>query len=339
MEAVLFFYRGVWPSKLKATQRTMVVGSTGDDVWIDVPEANMEGVPKLPYIVKKTILEETAWAAVSVGQATTEAAAGEQEVEKSESDSDVGRGQKRNANDDKGKRDKDKSKKDKKEAEKDKKDDKKDEKDKKGNKGKPKAKGKTKATPKAKQEGKKGKLKKSRNSNKMVVATRAPLPLPSYGHDEATLQDTEFFCHNDVSLTAWRQAFREWDARAAVVWSLGNGTGLLGAVLDELPVLGFAVDNLHLTFVAFAVDVEIARRFQVPMEDNKLFDSDLKKKIQKAADGEESGNDSDAPAKRDRKKTDKKDKKEKQNKKDQEEDDEEEDDDNSDSESSDSSDS
>ena len=66
LEVVFFFFRGVWPSKRKARNRELVSGTTSDDVWMDIPDVAFDSVAQLPYVVKKSILQETAWAAISV---------------------------------------------------------------------------------------------------------------------------------------------------------------------------------------------------------------------------------------------------------------------------------
>lgn len=47
-ETVIMFYRGVWPSKMKSTPRTLIPGTTSDDIWLNIPDADFEGVPKMP---------------------------------------------------------------------------------------------------------------------------------------------------------------------------------------------------------------------------------------------------------------------------------------------------
>ena len=66
VEVVFLFYRGIWPSKMKSTVRTLIPGSTADDIWLNIPEVDFEAVPKMPYVVKKSVFEDSAWAAVSV---------------------------------------------------------------------------------------------------------------------------------------------------------------------------------------------------------------------------------------------------------------------------------
>ena len=346
MEVVIFFYRGVWPSKMKASLRTLIPGSTSDDIWLNIPDADFQAVPKMPYVVKKSILSDTAWSAVSVATLPPEP----EPEGKQNSDEEETKGSKRKASGDSKKASKDtsggKTPKKQKDGKEDKKEDKKENKkeDKKDNKGKKDATGKAKAKGKAEPK-KEAKPKKKKDSKKAgqksgIGVRSAELPLPSYGMDE-TLADTEYFCHHDVSLVALRQSFREWEARAVVVWTLGNGSAVLAAVLDELPVLGFALDSAHLTYAMYAIDVQIARRFQIRIEDNKLFDADFSKRIQKAMDGKESDADSDAPAKSKKKNKDKGGKQEKKNKKDKKDstDDEEEEEEESSSSSSSSSDS
>ena len=85
------------------------------------------------------------------------------------------------------------------------------------------------------------------------------------------------------------------------MWTLGNGTGVLAAVLEEIPVLSFAIDSLHLTYGSYAVDIEIARRIQVQMDDNKLFDVGMRNRIKKTLAGVADDTGSNTAARKDKK--------------------------------------
>ena len=63
----------------------------------------------------------------------------------------------------------------------------------------------------------------------------------------------------------------------------------------------FAIDSLHLTYGSYAVDIEIARRIQVQMDDNKLFDVGMRNRIKKTLAGVEDDDASNTAARKDKK--------------------------------------
>ena len=75
---------------------------------------------------------------------------------------------------------------------------------------------------------------------------------------------------------------KEWNARAVVLWTLGQGIGAAAAVQSELPVLAFALNELHEAFATYAIDAAITHQLQVE-------DPTLRKRLAKvlADDGSE----------------------------------------------------
>ena len=57
--------------------------------------------------------------------------------------------------------------------------------------------------------------------------------------EELAADDDELF-HNDYKLAFFKQCFAEWSAKAAVVFTVGNGPPLLAAIDMSLPTLGCA---------------------------------------------------------------------------------------------------
>ena len=53
---------------------------------------------------------------------------------------------------------------------------------------------------------------------------------------------------------------KEWNARAVVLWALGQGIGAAAAVQSELPVLAFALNELHEAFATYAIDAAIVQK-------------------------------------------------------------------------------
>ena len=144
---------------------------------------------------------------------------------------------------------------------------------------------------------------------------KSTLKQPEYQHAESVdLKDQEVLCHHDLHPKVYEQAMKEWNARAVVLWTLGQGIGATVAAKIELPTLAFALSDLHDTFATYAIDSSIAHRLQVE-------DPSLRKRLAKVlADDGTSDAASTAPAP-------KKSKKAKEEKDEEEEDDEEEDDD------------
>ena len=331
-QAALFLYRGTWPNKMAGDARDNFGGTVSEDIWYNVPRFDPDSVVTLPYAIKEAIFQDTAWASNSAKEAEQDAEQHQKDIEAGQEEDECmtpvtkGKKSKKEAKTDSKKKDKkeaktDSKKKDKKEAKteskkstkKDKAESKKD-----ANKGK-------KTGKKAKPAGKsKSKATSSKNTKKKdkAVSVQSTLKQPEYEHAAGVdLKDQEVLCHHDLHPKVYEQAMKEWEARAVVLWTLGQGIGAAAAARMELPTLTFALSDVHEAFATYAIDSSIAHRLQVE-------DPSLRKRLAKVlADDGASDADSTAPATKKKKaKEDKKDKKEKE-KDEEEEDDEEEDDD------------
>jgi hypothetical protein len=98
---------------------------------------------------------------------------------------------------------------------------------------------------------------------------------------------------------------KEWDAKAVVLWTLGQGVGATAAVRCELPMLASAHSELHETFATYAIDSAIAHKQQVE-------DPSLRKRVAQAlSDDGASDAGSQTASKKSKTKEEKKDKDEK----------------------------
>ena len=90
----------------------------------------------------------------------------------------------------------------------------------------------------------KGAINKT-NKTKPVPA-KTSLRQPEYTRPEPAdfdVKDQAILCHHDLHYKVYEQAVKEWNARAVVLWTLGQGIGAVAAVLNELPVLAFALND------------------------------------------------------------------------------------------------
>ena len=151
--------------------------------------------------------------------------------------------------------------------------------------------------------------KKTKNHENKICARTALTP-PEYAHPKAVdFKDREVLCHHDLHSKVYEQAMKEWNAKAAVLWTLGQGVGATAAVRCELLMLAFAHSELHDTFASYAIDSAIAHRQQVD-------DPSLRKRMAQAlADDGSSDAASRTGSKKGKTKEEKKDKDEKKDNK------------------------
>ena len=311
-EHCFFFYKGSWPRKLPPKAREEFGGTTWDDRWEDVPQRPDLSHCVVPYAVKQMIFDDT-WSsrtgegagegdasdsgdedapAGGAGQAAPEA---KEPVEGAQGGTD-------NQQKDK---EKDKANKDK-QKEKDKgtrataaarkgakgkksggKVDKKDDSKKEGQR------------EKGKKEGKRGKRKEkpshaaasAKEARMLIVAPSAIANMPADQKTDEPLFSNEY--HGSV----YRQSWSEWGAKAAVVFTPGNGIAAQAAVQHEFPVLLLALSVEHAYLLEYFVDTAIAMDMQVHREGNRLHDRQMTKKIEKALNGNADSDDGAEPPK------------------------------------------
>lgn len=54
-----------------------------------------------------------------------------------------------------------------------------------------------------------------------------------------------------------------------VLWTLGQGTGMIAGIQEELPTLGIALSDIHQAFVEFSVDNWLAMLVQKDLKRQK----------------------------------------------------------------------
>ena len=292
-QAALFIYRGSWPNKMAGETRDNFRGTVSEDIWFNVPRFSPDSVVTVPYAIKEAIFEDTAWASNSAKEAEQDALQQQEDIEAGKEEDECmapqpeGKKKKKESK-------KESKKKDKAEAKKESKKESKQEskKDTKKDSAKPKSKKDTKKE--SKKATKKDQGNKTDTKSKSVGKSKAkatpknnskskvqPVPVqntlrqPEYGHTEAVdFKDQEVLCHHDLHLQVYEQAMKEWNARAAVLWTLGQGIGAVAATKNELPILAFALNDLHEAFATYAIDSSIAHRLQVE-------DPNLRKRLAK----------------------------------------------------------
>ena len=113
--------------------------------------------------------------------------------------------------------------------------------------------------------------------------------------------------HGDVYFQAWS----EWNAQRAVLFTPGNGflAGMM-AVHREFPLLLLALNNEHVQLMEYFIDCAIATAMQVDGPGNRLHDKEIMNKIGAVLEGkEDSDNEVVMPKSKKMKKDDKKPKK------------------------------
>ncbi len=279
-ETLCYFYRGTWPSKLKPRARSVMGGSTWDDMWIQAaPPADTPF--EVPYVVKELVMEN-AWLAClgARGAADKEegesAASGEEGSQEEKGKEEKGKEQKGK---EKGKEEKGKDEKGKGKKKKEKGKSKKKESSKKQNSAK-KAGGKKSGNSSKKKDTKSNKNntsskkkdnKKKEGKNKdpasyqssAVVLPRAEYlevdPLVQPGGEA---QDMEPLFSKDYHSSVWEQIYTEFDSAGAIVWTPGNSTAVFAAIKSELPILAIALNETHAAIIQHAVDCRIVHAVQ-----------------------------------------------------------------------------
>ena len=64
---------------------------------------------------------------------------------------------------------------------------------------------------------------------------------------------------SDCPLLLYKQIFSEWNSRAVVVWTSGQGIALLAAQETQLPGLGFVLNQPHHDVVRYWLDCACAK--------------------------------------------------------------------------------
>ena len=163
--------------------------------------------------------------------------------------------------------------------------------------------------------------------------------IPGLPKDILDVKNIDHMVHGDYAPEVYQQAWKEWSADGAVVWTLGNGTAVYAAVQSELPVLGIAINEQQAAVAEFLTDSAIANALQIRSEGNKLYDAQLTRKVDRTFRGKGSDDESEEEPKPKKDKKDKDGKDKKKRKRDDEEDGESEDEEDGESEDEDDSDS
>ena len=122
---------------------------------------------------------------------------------------------------------------------------------------------------------------------------KAPAPLLITGPTlitecaETAAKDREPLFLQETDVSVYRQPWREGGAQGCVLFTLGNGTACLAAVLEELHLLAFAINSEHALLGAFFVDCAICDAMQKDCANNRLHDSILRRKVSRALKGKD----------------------------------------------------
>ncbi len=264
-ESVLILYKGTWPRTLVPAKRVALGGTTWDDVWRDAPPVDVTSLPKIPYQLKSTILQN-AWPSSGAPE--------EAEEECDDDDTEGGCKRKLEGEEAEAETPRKKCKSDgtkAKEGGKEKKHKKKDKKkDKKG---------------KTRTKGKNDKTEKTKNKQPEKI------PEPKFIQEALSTEDREPLIHQDLPMLVWRQALVEWGAQGQVVFTVGNAGAILAGIHEELPTLALCMNETHVACTAYAVDCHLAHSMQVQSAQNKLFNHELQERIVQAmTESETSGN-------------------------------------------------
>ena len=157
---------------------------------------------------------------------------------------------------------------------------------------------------------------RKKGKGKAGVCPRVLIKGPDLITSVTDTEDAEPLFHQDYHPTVYRQAWREWGARGAVVWTIGNGTPAVAAIMEEIPQIGVALNEHHASVATYLTDCAVANAVQVEgsaKSINRLYDPLLKRKVQQAFAGKDDS-DSDGAATRKKSKNEKK-KKDEKNKK------------------------
>ena len=112
---------------------------------------------------------------------------------------------------------------------------------------------------------------------------------PSFISEGMDIKDSEPLFLQDYHERVYRQAWKEWNARGAVAWTLGNGNIGIAAVMEELPLLGLALNPTHASVSTYAIECALANALQCETKGNRLFDPVLKRKVARAFNGKDDG--------------------------------------------------
>ena len=63
----------------------------------------------------------------------------------------------------------------------------------------------------------------------------------------------------DDHLEVYKQAFREWQAHGAIIFTSGNGTAAVASTLERIPTLAFGIDEAHANVLQYSKEKAMAR--------------------------------------------------------------------------------
>ena len=112
---------------------------------------------------------------------------------------------------------------------------------------------------------------------------------PSFISEGMDVKDSEPLFLQDYHEHVYRQVWKEWNARGAVAWTLGNGNIGVAAVMEELPLLGLALNTTHAAVATYGIACALANALQAETKGNRLFDPVLKRKVARALSGKDDG--------------------------------------------------
>ena len=133
--------------------------------------------------------------------------------------------------------------------------------------------------------------RKSNKRNKMreAGAKEVLVNRPSFISEGMDVKDSEPLFLQDYHERVYRQAWKEWNARGAVAWTLGNGNIGVAAVIEELLLLGLALNTTHAAVATYGIECALANALQAETKGNRLFDPVLKRKVARAFSGKDDG--------------------------------------------------